>query len=92
MLGSLKEKGVFIVLLLRFEKYTLPRAIDLKEKVARGEKLEDFDIAFLNKAISNIQRYKTLIDKNPEFHQLEARAIWLYTQIIELALKNENIK
>jgi len=89
MLGTLKEKGIFIVLLLRFEKYTLPRAIELKEKVEQGEKLEEFDIAFLNRAISNIQKYKVLIDKHPDYHQLEARAIWLYTQIIELALKNE---
>jgi len=92
MLGTLKEKGVFIVLLLRFEKYTLPRAIELKEKVEQGEKLEEFDIAFLNRAISNIQKYKTLIDKHPDYHQLEARAIWLYTQIIELALENEKSK
>ena len=89
MLAPLKDKGVFIVLLLRFEKYTLPRAMLLKEKVEQGEKLETYDIEFLNKVLSNITKYKYLIDKNPEFHQLEARAIWLYTQIIELALKNE---
>ena len=89
MLASLKDKGVFFVLLLRFEKYTLPRAMLLKERVEQGEKLSQDDIDFLNTALTNIKKYKYLIDKNPDYHQLEARAIWLYTQIIQLALENE---
>ena len=89
MPASLKDKGTFYVLLLRFEQYTLPKAIILKQKVDEGNKLDISDIDFLNKTISNIQKYKHIIDKNPDFHQLEAQAIWLYTQIIQLALKNE---
>lgn len=78
-----------MAILLRFEKYTLPRAVAIKEKVEAGEKLADFDIDFLKKVLSNIQRYKFLVDRHPEYHDIETRAIWMYTQIIDLALKNE---
>ncbi len=91
MSNSLKDRGIYMAILLRFEKYTLPRTIEIKEKVEQGEKLEDYDIDFLKKVLSNIQRYKYLIDKNPEFYDIESRAIWMYTQIIDLALKNEEM-
>ena len=89
MINSLKDRGIYMAILLRFEKYTLPRTVAIKEKVEQGAKLEDYDIDFLKKVLSNIQRYKSLIDRHPEYHDIESRAIWMYTQIIDLALKNE---
>lgn len=86
---SLKDRGIYMAILLRFEKYTLPRAVAIKGKVEQGEKLADHDIVFLKKVLSNIQRYKYLIDRHPEYHNIESRAIWMYTQIIAIALKNE---
>jgi len=89
LINSLKDRGIYMAILLRFEKYTLPRAVAIKEKVEGGEKLEDYDIDFLKKVLSNIQRYKYLIERHPEYHDIESRAIWMYSQIIDLALKNE---
>ena len=89
MSDSLKDRGIYMAILLRFEKYTLPRAVAIKEKVEHGEKLSDYDINFLRKVLSNIQQYKSLINRHHEYHELESRAIWMYTQIIDLALKNE---
>jgi len=89
LINSLKDRGIYLAILLRFEKYTLPRTVAFKGKVEGGEKLEDYDIDFLKKVLSNIRRYKFLIDRHLEYHDIETRAIWMYSQIIDLALKNE---
>ena len=41
------QTGLATVIVERLEQQRLPRALDLQEKVGRGERLDDFDIAFL---------------------------------------------
>jgi len=45
------EERVLRALLVTFERYKLPRALHIKEKVDKGELLSDWDVAFLQEAI-----------------------------------------
>ena len=89
MADSSKQSGIVAALVKRFETQRLPVALDLKEKVDRGERLGDWDMAFLEQVQQDSQQIKALVDKNPEYQELYARALRLYADIVEKALENE---
>lgn len=89
MSESSGDAGVIAVLLERLEKQRLPRALKLKEKVDRGEPLDDFDITFLKEIMGDITKTKPLLERHPEYKVLVSRMLDLYKEISEKALENE---
>ena len=64
-------------------------ALDLKKKVDRGEKLNEFDIQFLEEVFADAQRARGLIERNPEWQELATKMVGLYKEITDKALENE---
>ncbi|HQR59694.1 MAG TPA: hypothetical protein PK503_10175 [Azonexus sp.] len=84
-----QDAGMLAVLIERFETQRLPRALDLKEKVDKGERLDDFDLAFLEDVFSDSQEIQPLIERHPEHQEIAAKMMGLYREITEKALANE---
>lgn len=82
------DLGIISVLLEHLNRQVLPRAMALKEKVDRGERLNDFDIAYLEKELSAIRRVELLVEHHPEYKPLVAQVISLYKEIIDKAVEN----
>ena len=83
------DDGLIFVLMERFEKIRLPRALSLKEKVDGGAVLDDYDEAFLEEVFSDSNKIKPLLDRHPEYQELATRVVTLYREITAKALENE---
>jgi hypothetical protein len=84
-----KDLGIATALLTEFTDHRLPKAQLLKEKVERGERLDEFDLAFLHEVMETAERIKPMVDRHPEYQEVYARAAALYGEITEKALANE---
>ena len=84
-----KDVGVATALLTEFTEHRLPRALALRDKVERGEKLEDLDIAFMKEVLTTAQRIQPLVDQHPEYQAIYAQATQIHKEIIEKALAIE---
>ncbi len=63
--------------------------LELKDKVDRGERLNDPDIRFLKLVFDDAGIAQKLADRHPEFKPLVVRLIGLYNAITSKALANE---
>ena len=50
MTDQQQDAGLLAVLIERLESQRLPRALELKNKVDRGETIDEFDLAFLQES------------------------------------------
>ena len=89
MSDSSKDAGTIQALLDRLNKHRLPRALELKSRVDRGEKLSENDLHFLKLVLEDSAVAQGLAARNPEFQPLVARLINLYGEITAKALENE---
>lgn len=84
-----KDTGIAMALLDRMRTQRLPRAFALKEKVGRGERLDDSDLAFLHEVFETAEQIKPMVDRHPEYQDIYSRALELYKEITDKALENE---
>jgi hypothetical protein len=84
------DAGVMAVVMERFETQRLPRILSLKDRVDKGERLDDQDLEFLEEVFNDAHKVKLLIDRHPEYQELSTRVIHLYKDITTRALENEN--
>lgn len=84
-----KDSGTIAALMIRFREQRLPRAKRMLERVNRGERLSDTDIQYLQRVFDDANTTRSLIERNPEYHDLVSRFIGMYHEIVEKALENE---
>lgn len=83
------DAGVAQALLDRMSNQRLPRALEIKERVDAGETLGEFDLRFLEEVFADAQAIQPMVERHPEYHDLAARAIHLYKEILDKAMENE---
>lgn len=83
------DAGTIQVLLDRLNSQRLPRALDLKSRVDRGERLTDSDMTFLKTVFTEAHHAQTLIARHPEFHSLVSKLMVLYSEITTKGIENE---
>ena len=89
MTANSKDLGTMVTILERFTKQTLPKILEIKERVDRKEQLKERDIELLKVLPERFNDVKPLVDRNPEYQELYAQALSLFKEITEQALLNE---
>ena len=84
-----KETGIIAVLEKRMVEERLPRALAMKERVDRGEVLNELDLAFLEQVVADARNAGPLMQKVQSELEIAGRMIHLYEEITEKALENE---
>ena len=84
-----KDKGAIMMLLDRFNKQRLPRALEMKKRVDRGELLNEHDHSFIAEVLTDAQQMQSLVERNPEFREIYAKAFGLWKEIIDKDLENQ---
>jgi hypothetical protein len=82
------DAGMAQVIVERLQSQRLPRALVMKEKVDRGELLDDYDLSFLQEVLKDSSAIRPLVDAHPEWHELASKMSTLYKEIAEKGLEN----
>jgi len=87
-----KDAGTIQAMLQQLNDVRLPNALELKKKVDRGEKLDDYDLQFLEGVLEDTSSAQHLLAKHPELQTLVSQLVALYSAITTRALENEQKK
>ncbi len=80
------------VLAKRMVEERLPKALELKERVDRGETLNGLDLSFLEQIVKDAGEIMPKVKDDPRAMQVAARMLQLYKEITAKALENEQAK
>jgi hypothetical protein len=89
MTGKEADTGVIEALLARLNKYRLPRLLELKERVDRGEAISDNDLELLERVLEDGREIQPLSARNPELQEIYTRLTALHAEITAKAVENE---
>jgi len=83
------ELGVLMAVMNRSYRRRIPRLMRIKEAVDSGEKLTDYQINFLSRALKDAASMEPYFNRHPELQDIATRVVGLYHDITEQALENE---
>lgn len=84
-----EDNGIIQVLLEQLTSDRLPRTLRIKDRVDRGETLNEFDLEYLEEIFDEAEQAQELASTHPELRSLVSKLSDLYSEITSKALDNE---
>ncbi len=88
-MSSEDDLGTIQAMLDRLNHQRLPRVLEMKARVDRGECLRDNDLDFLQHIFAEANDAKPLLSRHSELEALVGKLIGLYSEVTQKALDNE---
>lgn len=92
MAQASNELGVIAVLAKRMVEERLPKALALKERVDRGETLNELDLNFLEQVVKDANQVIPIMKNDERVVKAGTQMLQLYKEITAKALDNEQAK
>lgn len=83
------ELGTIQAMLDRLNNERLPRVLEMKVRVDRGECLTEADISYFERIFADADHARTLVSHHHELDQLVSKLVALYGEVSQKALENE---
>jgi hypothetical protein len=83
------EEGTIAVLLDRAVRRRIPNVLAIKARLDQGGTLSDLEITHLDEVLTDARKMQEMVNRHPEFQELAAKMISLYSEITRLAVENE---
>ena len=83
------NEATLSAMLKMFQDKHYPRAIRIKERLENGEVLTDHDLRFLKDVLQSAKHAIPFVQKNEKYQKLTGQITSLYSDIVELAARNE---
>jgi hypothetical protein len=87
-----KETGIKAVLAKRMVEERLPKALELKARIDKGDVLNELDLNFLEQVVTDANAVKPLMRDDLRVLEVAGRMMELYREITEKALANEQAR
>ena len=89
MVKTANGAGAMVMVMSRLHRYRLPRIMAIKDAVDRGEALDEWSTAYLERVLEDAQQVMSfIVEKHPEYHNLYGRVAGFYKEITDKALDN----
>ena len=89
MTMSQKDLGIAQVLLKHRNEQLLPYALELKDRVDKGELLSGYDLEFLKQAEGEARSLPPLLERQPQYKPLAQQVFALLEHIAAKGIENE---
>ncbi|TRX55170.1 hypothetical protein [Thalassomonas sp. M1454] len=84
-----KDKGVIAVILKRFEHERYPKLKELNDKVDSGGVLDEKDLDYLEKVLSDYHQVMAVITRHPEYAALAKGVLLMYEEVMNKSQQNQ---
>ena len=82
------EEGT-IAVMLEQSRRRIPNLLAIKKRLEAGGTLGDTEISHLEDIFQGAGKILAIVDNHPELHQISGKIVNLYTEIMKMAVENE---
>ena len=78
-----------IAVMLEQTRRRIPNLLAIKKRLEAGGTLGDTEISHLKDIFEGAHKILAIVDHHPELHEISGKIVNLYTEIMDLAMANE---
>lgn len=87
-----QDRLTLLAMLERDNHWHFPRARNIQLRLDNGETLSAFDLSFIHYVLETTKSSFPVIERNPDYHELTAKEVAFYNNLLQKAIENEQAR